>query len=863
MNILKPPALQVVVNPYYYEQQHFLCVTAMLMFDFNERKYHIDTTVFWKTIQDNLGDDIKIDNYLPKESGCFFASGYCYSYDNDTNQSHATIKIGNHSKTVMVFGDRRRLRKDLYQATTKADYFDKIALGYENSFGGPGYPNNPLGKGYTENEAEELLLPNTELPNNDRTPAHFLPVYYDPRLAESLTRDDFRAGQDWPHYRRDFNGQRLMNIPEDQVLSRFLRRGEPYVIEHMNPTERIITGRLPDEVLRGFYRKSASKKIEELPLDFSNIWFFPHEEKGLSVFHGLLHVENFTSDPFEFIQFEIEPQPTPYDGEHYHRQWIERYSKLPAVAQPEKTGFVHRKEDPPDFSETEKQFKQASGLNEEEQSPEIRTFLKQMKQARPQDMADIVNVYMTHSLNRMDKKELDAIGTVNREQPPPKPRDLEAIKNEIKQMKLPDEQQDMIFKEMQVIQNSQTRLLSLQLASTRDPNHPRKATITREEVIDLHAKKIPIKDQCLAALDLSDLNLSGIQLSHCDLVQTNFNRSIVTDANLEHCFFEETSIDAADFSKSDLSYCILRSLNGTRTNLSKCRLEQASIEQCTFQDAFFLDIQSDHYTVFKTVFNNCYFNRLESASCSFVKSECIACDFSKSQLNLTTFVDCRFDKALLQQCHWQSCQFVNHRFINTTFKESSVTQTTHTNCEWQQVTIQDSDFSQNSFTKCVVKDCRFIKSNLNRFEAVNSQLDTIAIEHCDMTNSRFAQQSLIHNIHVTSCVLPESSLIQTELRHVDFKRCDLSRTQFNTCDITDMTLTQSLAREIRYVQCHIRSSTFERTDLLDAIIIQNQLSHCQFLDSNLFGANFNYCQKKNTITRRCIVKEVAIHEDHR
>ena len=77
--------------------------------------------------------------------------GACYAPNGKpVRQCPASVRIGSKSKTLAVFGNRRWERHLLSSQATDPEPFTRMELRYENSFGGPKFRANPVGKGITE-----------------------------------------------------------------------------------------------------------------------------------------------------------------------------------------------------------------------------------------------------------------------------------------------------------------------------------------------------------------------------------------------------------------------------------------------------------------------------------------------------------------------------------------------------------------------------------------------------------------------------------------------------------------------------------------------------------------------------------------
>ena len=95
--------------------------------------------------------------------------GKCYAPNGEELLAQqCTFRVGSYAKSLTVSGDRIWKKGVLGSTPSDPKPFKEIALRYENSYGGEGYPKNPVGKGYgkelTESGGKIHRLPNILYP---------------------------------------------------------------------------------------------------------------------------------------------------------------------------------------------------------------------------------------------------------------------------------------------------------------------------------------------------------------------------------------------------------------------------------------------------------------------------------------------------------------------------------------------------------------------------------------------------------------------------------------------------------------------------------------------------------------------------
>src|SRR5262245_46951474 len=110
------------------------------------------------------------DFALAKVAADVTLDGSCYApAGRPALARRVTFAVGQWSKTLTVFGDRVWQRRGLAQMPSDPIPFTSVPLTYERAFGGPGWDENPCGRGFSAERlpsGEEVRrLPNIEIPN--------------------------------------------------------------------------------------------------------------------------------------------------------------------------------------------------------------------------------------------------------------------------------------------------------------------------------------------------------------------------------------------------------------------------------------------------------------------------------------------------------------------------------------------------------------------------------------------------------------------------------------------------------------------------------------------------------------------------
>ncbi|CAN5912386.1 DUF2169 domain-containing protein [soil metagenome] len=170
-------------------------------------------------------------------------------------QVDVTLRVGDVTKTLRVFGDRTWRKTALGLTLSAPKPFERMPIVYERAFGGidlrPGEPQpqawepgNPIGVGFatSPNHLAEQPAPNIEDPRASMThwkqrprPSGFGPIPRDwsPRLGYAGTYDDRWEQARRPLLPLDFDDRHYQCAPEDQQSAQPLRGGEPVELRNL------------------------------------------------------------------------------------------------------------------------------------------------------------------------------------------------------------------------------------------------------------------------------------------------------------------------------------------------------------------------------------------------------------------------------------------------------------------------------------------------------------------------------------------------------------------------------------------------------------------------------------------------------
>jgi hypothetical protein len=253
----------------------------------------------WDLAEVYMPTDVPIDEGWPKSRGEFFAYGGCYWPREGHAQQPilASIRLADIHKRLAVFGDRHFTALGTSSAP---EPFSKIDLSPQNAFGGVGFTQNPLGKGYTPDDKKGRLLPNVEqfdsliVSKADQPiPAGFWALGPE---APSRTRyfgrfDEAWKKSRWPHLPLDTELEYFQAAPKDQQSGGYFRGDESIQINNMHPHLALIQSRLPGLRCRLLVSGVDLEDVREYETRIDTVWLFPDVLTGFALHRCVIPVK--------------------------------------------------------------------------------------------------------------------------------------------------------------------------------------------------------------------------------------------------------------------------------------------------------------------------------------------------------------------------------------------------------------------------------------------------------------------------------------------------------------------------------------------------------------------------------------------
>ncbi len=333
MRITKPQTLSLLSRPYEFRREFHLAVSVVAFVPVGDLPTLLQDTAMWPFVGEELPQGQALDAVMPKRQAEFLAVTHAFAPGGTPVGSlKVGIQLGSIVKRLNVFGDRTLVGSRASEPVP----FATLPLDWTRAFGGQGFADNPLGRGFVPYETVDGLaisLPNVVDPRQAeqgfRHVAGFGPVdqMWPQRAGMAGTHDATWLAEDFPGLARDIDWRFFNTAPQDQWLPAPLQGDETYAFNNLHPERPLIKGRLPNMAARAFVMRKDSDDFEEVALALTTVWFFPHRDRAILIHHGSTRVREEDASDITRVVIGADPRGALRPAAHFRAVMEKRIAK--------------------------------------------------------------------------------------------------------------------------------------------------------------------------------------------------------------------------------------------------------------------------------------------------------------------------------------------------------------------------------------------------------------------------------------------------------------------------------------------------------------------------------------------------------
>lgn len=850
MRVIKPQPIALLTRCYEHRRRSFLGVSMMAFVPAGSEVSLLHEVALWKFVSEKLGKDSGLDSGIEKTHAEYLITGKAFAPEGRPKPSLVVrVHLGTHEKALCVFGDRHWRALD----PTEPKPFRQMPLDWEHAFGGEGFAQNPLGKGFAPvlvGGRKVHPLPNVEDPSRLLTvrskrpePAGFGPIdqMWPQRYAKAGTYDDRWLKEDFPGFAADTDWRFFNLAPADQQFEAPFQGEEPYLLENMHPTKPRLEGRLPGIAMRCYAnrRLGEAERFEEVPSRLTTIWFFPAEERIVLIFQGSVPTDE--DDASDVLQLVVgaERMGEPKSEDHYRAVLANRLDEEKGAMGPLKDhellpqgigatnpvldaeaalfdskGLLHEKA----RRRAQRQQEEVRGtLASLGLDPAVFAFSAASQEEPPTDPEGFA-AYCEKAIQDAEKQKAEAEARLVEQDAAlaqlfsQAGLDFGALKAELnaKPKALPILGAD---DQLQALRDlaAECRARGAPLADLEDRiadpvflhGLSQGAEQSREGYrLTAHlqdpAKPRPAEEAARVRNESEASHAQGGSFAGRDLTGADLSGLDLRGADFEGAFLESCNLAAANLEGANLERAVL-----AHSSLRDARLAGARLRGANLGGADMRGVRAEGADLEQAIL---------------------------ARADLTA--------ASLRRARLQGADLSSAVFKDTDLSEVEAAQVTFLESDLRGLVLSGARMEKSIFLKTDISGVDFSGARLAAAMFLHVNGKGARFRGADMQGVRFVQQCALDGADFTSARLASANLRGSSAQGCDFTAADLDDADLSECDLRSARFGRATARNARFVKADLAECVLASLNAMNASFERSNARGADFRGANLFGADF-------------------------
>ncbi len=666
-------------------------------------------------------------------------------------------QVGGWSKQLLVFGDRKWVPGLLSTRATEPTPFARRPIRFSTAFGGPASRKNPVGKGFGKN-AE--ALPNVEIPSrlvrnpkDDIGPAGFGPVAseWSPRQSKSAsgTYNATWRKKRWPWFPEDFDWSFFNAAPPDQQLPHPLVGDETLQFQHLHPDHPVYQTKLPGIRVRLFVGESETGDaagFREVTMRLDALHVDMDEEKATLLWRGVTNVRSLKlreiRELFIMTESTSEPARDPAQCLALYRERklaLEGIEPAP-VPTPEEVAEV-------------KLAEEKGVALDLEHAQVMEEMAKQEAEARARAIAAGVDPAILDKPAAASFADLKAALTASAASlKVGNPEAAAATEAEVKAL----EEVEAVDAEMKAAEE---------------------VRLTREDVQQMVARGESLANRNLSELDLSDLQLPGVDLSYANLTDCELDGANLTGANLTRA-----QLGGADFTDANLTDATLDEADFTEAILDATKLARTSLNGTVFSELALAGFD---------------FRGAQGLGADFSGADLTGAQFGGAKLPQTNFSGATLIEANFQKAELPTAQFEKVKAARIQMAEADLTGL-HAS--------DGSDFTGANFRRARADGAIWEEAILQQADFSGASLIRSIFNHASLQGAKLDQAELTAAVF-DDANLEVASLVRANLLRASFDRANLSKATLRGANLYNAGFWDAVLVDTNFDAANLKATT--------------------------------------------------------
>ncbi|UQA58339.1 DUF2169 family type VI secretion system accessory protein [Polyangium aurulentum] len=850
MRTLKPSPLSLLNGPFEADGKVYLVFAIAVMLDCARVAVEQEQTL-WQIFPKAPGSNGMLDEMRPKVRGEWLVLGSAHAPGKKPASAVAVrAGVGAAQKELWAVGDR------VWKGgvPSEAEPFVEMPLAWERAFGGEGFAQNPLGKGFkpVRGDAGEVhALPNVELagklvtsPRERPAPAGFGPI--DPswpsRASRAGTYDKRWLDTRYPGFPEDFDPTHFNMAPEDQwIEGASFPPGERFWFENMHPDKPRVEGTLPPVRARLFVTRRDEEAMREVPLRCDTLWFLPHVEKVIALFRGTIEVEDELAEDLVDVLAALEWTDRPKPLSHYTKVREDRLDK--------KLGPLHSLRDA-DLMPEDMPILRSEVVNElDELLAKEGLIRKNMERQVEKKLAAMREELVAEGID--PDKHLPPLPP---DPPPPAQGDMAAYALALE--KQAEELTELGQKKLaQILEEVEAEcraggldFAAIQQKARREAGGPPKfsaeaelerlrdmATLSENAGLPIPEVEDKLSDpRLIEKLRAAEQGMKDMYRRGAHLMPPAHAKEGEEGARLRAAVLE--ALDAkASLAGWDLTGADLSGIDFGGRDLEGAFLEGANLARSSFRG---------------TNAERAVFTRAQLADADLEGARLAGTNLGEADLKAARLVGADLTGAVLFKANLADADLTGARLDGAELTEAVFDRTVLAGVKAKDTMVAKANLSGMDLRGAELEQCTFLESNLERADFTGAKLTATAFIDVAGAGAKF-EGAIMKNVraarieggtsftrgHFDGADLSTANLRGADLSGASFKGAILNGADLSQCKLAGANLEGARAVEARLIKADLTDADLSRTDLMNAMLTRAIVKGARFEEANLFRAD--------------------------
>jgi len=801
-----------------------------------------------------------------------------------------TFRVGPVSRSLYVFGDRFWKTVAGLRTITEPEPFTKMELRYENSFGGQGFKNNPIGKGAGAEESDKgktWPLPNIEdpqdlidSPGKKPDPAGFGPIgrMWEQRYSKMGSYSGSYLKDRWPWFAEDFNYAYFNAAPAGMQMDGYLRGDESVSFENLHPEHPRYESSLPGIRVRCFANRENGSggngaDFREVSMRLDTLWADMDAEKLVLVWRGVM--ETASEDYEEEIEHifimsesldqeneslmrchelflaalaeeeeerEMEPEEPPEEEQ-------EVKAEAPKVTEPEIPG-----------DDLKKQIEAQTGILLAKMGIDLNSLPPAERQKAKKEQDRIIERITQSDPDKMaavEEKEIQAQMSGALEKAGIDANNLPGLSDKAKaeQLRLfkelgmddPTIMQDpeiagflgilgALMPKMGIDPEDLTPVIEaakkqLGIPETKDKEKEEQTALTREIVAERSARGESFAGENLSGLNLKDLDLKELDFTGADLSGTDLSGAVLDRAILAGADLSECIIDNARLEETDL----------TGATLSEARLTGAMCIGSTFTGTNLVSADLSGADLSGAVLEGADLTGANMEKAMLIEADATEAKFTDTRMTGTNLSEALFEQAEMVNAIMEDVIARDAYFAEADLSGAKLSGSDLSGADFSGATLNGADFKNSILAEASVENSTCMNADFTGADLTKLR----ASEGGNFSNSTFIKATGFESMWQDS-ILDKADFSFSKMQGADFTKASLEGANMAAADMKQACFRKANLSQARLVVMNLFECSMEKADLTGADLSGSNMYGAEFLDAIIDKTIFERTNLKMT-----------------